>query len=74
MNQNHRHREQIRGCQTEEGPGRNGVEGRGEQRKQSYIEGVNNKVTPYSTKKYIQYPLITHTGKEYEQECAYMHN
>ena len=31
MKQNHRHREPIGGCQTEEGSGRNGVEGWSEQ-------------------------------------------
>ena len=30
-----------------------------------YIEGINNKVLLYSTKDYIQYPIINHNGKEY---------
>ena len=28
----------------------------------------------YSTENYIQYPVINHNGKEFEQECVYMHN
>ena len=29
-----------------------------------YIEWINNKVLLYSTGKYIQYPMINHTGKD----------
>ena len=28
-----------------------------------YIEWINNKVLPYSTGNYIQYPIINHNGK-----------
>ena len=30
-----------------------------------YVEWINNKVLPYSTGNYIQYPVINHNGKEY---------
>ena len=30
-----------------------------------YIEWINNKVLLFSTGKYIQYPIISHNGKEY---------
>ena len=30
--------------------------------------------TVYSTGKYVQYPVINHTGKEYEKECIYIYN
>ena len=39
-----------------------------------YIEWINNKVLLYSTGNYIQHPVITHNGKEYEKECIYMYN
>ena len=29
---------------------------------------INNKVTVYSIGNYIQYPIISHNGKEYEKE------
>ena len=32
-----------------------------------YVEWINNKVLPYSTGNYIQYPVINHNGKEYEK-------
>ena len=38
-----------------------------------YIEQINNKVLPYSTENYIQYPMINHNGKEYK-ECICMYN
>ena len=34
-----------------------------------YIELINNKVLPYSTGIYIQYPVINHNGKKYNEEC-----
>ena len=34
-----------------------------------YIEWINNKVLLYSTGNYIKYPVINHTGKEYEKVC-----
>ena len=39
-----------------------------------YVGCVNNKVLPYSTGNYIQYPAINHNGKEYEKEYIYMYN
>ena len=34
-----------------------------------YREWINNKVLLYSTGNYIQYPIISHDGKEYEKIC-----
>ena len=31
------------------------------------IERINSKVLLYSTRNYIQYPVINHNGKEYEK-------
>ena len=50
-----------------------GREGRGEMDwefvisrcKLLYIEWINSKVLLYSTRNYIQYPVINHNGKEY---------
>ena len=33
-----------------------------------YREWINSKVLPYSTRNYIQYPVINHNGKESEKE------
>ena len=33
--------------------------------KPEYIGWMSNKVLPYSTGNYIQYPKINHSGKEY---------
>ena len=33
-----------------------------------YIGWINNKILLYSTRNYLQYPLIKHNGKEYEKE------
>ena len=40
-----------------------------------YIKWLNNEVLLYSTGNYIQYPMINHTGKEYEKEyiCTMNH-
>ena len=39
-----------------------------------YIGWINNKVLLYSTKKYIQYPMINHNGKEYfKKEYIYIY-
>ena len=32
-----------------------------------YREWINNKGLLYSTRKYIQYPIINHNGKEHEK-------
>ena len=35
---------------------------------------LNHQGSPlYSTENYIQYPVISHNGKEYEKECIYMY-
>ena len=36
------------------------------------IGWINNKVLLYSTRNYIQYPVINHNGKEYEKEYIYV--
>ena len=39
-----------------------------------YIEWINSKVLLYSTENYIQYPMISHNGKQYfKKECIYMY-
>ena len=37
-----------------------------------YIGQINNNVLLDSTGNYIQYPMISHNGKEYEKECIYV--
>ena len=37
-----------------------------------HIGWINNKVTLHSTGNYIQYPVINHSGKEYEKEHIYV--
>ena len=39
----------------------------------SYTGWVNNKFLWYSTGNYIQYPVISHDGKEYEEEYIYIY-
>ena len=34
---------------------------------------MNSKVLLYSTRDYIQYPVINHNGKEYEEEYIYIY-
>ena len=60
--ENHRHREQTGGCQGGGMEWEVGVS----RCKLFYIEWINNKVLLYSTENYIQYPLVNHNGKEYE--------
>ena len=36
-----------------------------------YAEWISNKVLMHSTRDYIQYPMIDHSGKEYEK-CLYI--
>ena len=38
-----------------------------------YTGWINNKILPYSTGNYIQYPVINHIGTEYEKEYIYMY-
>ena len=40
---------------------------------QPHIRQINNKVLLYSTEKYIQYLLITYSGKESEKEYIYIY-
>ena len=66
--QTHRHREQTCGCQGGGGVGVGKDWEIGISRcKILCIGWINNKVLPYSTGNYIQYPLINHNGKEYEK-------
>ena len=64
--------EQTGGCQG-------GLGGRGEdwefwvsRCKLLCIEWINNKALLYSTGNYVQYPVISHNGKEYEKEYIYV--
>ena len=36
---------------------------------QTVMYRMDNKVLLYSTRNYIQYPVINHNGKEYKKEC-----
>ena len=36
------------------------------------MEWINNEVLLYSTRNYIQYPVINHNGKEYEKRIYIM--
>ena len=38
-----------------------------------YIGWINNKVLQCSTGNYIQYPVISHNGKEYEKGYIYIY-
>ena len=72
--QTHRHRKQTSSCQEGRGWGREGLTGNSEIAgcKLLYIEWVNNQVLLYGTRNYIQYPVISHNGKEYEKEYVYV--
>ena len=68
--QTHRHKEQTCGCQREGGKVMDQEFGISRY-KLVYREWIeNNKVPLYSTRSYIQYPVIKHNGKE----CMYMLN
>ena len=71
--QTRRHREQTCGCQGG-GKLRGGMDGEfGISRcKLLHREWINNKVLLYSTGNYIQYPVIIHNGKEYENKHIYV--
>ena len=61
------HREQTEGCQgggEELGGGMEWEVGISRS-KLLYIEWINNQALLYSTKSYIQHPMINHNGKEY---------
>ena len=65
--QTHRDREQACGCQGAGGQGeRNNWEFGINRCKLLYIGWINNRVLLYSTGNYIQYPVVNHNGKEYE--------
>ena len=66
--QNQGHREQTSGCQEGKGWQKVGV-GVWDQQIQTDIYR-NNKVLLYSKENHIQYPLISHNGKEYKKECV----
>ena len=66
--QTHRHREQTCSCQEGGKDWEFGIS----RCKLLYTEWINNKVLLYSTRNYIQYPVINHNGKEYEK--VYMYN
>ena len=68
----HRYREQICGCQGEGGRGGKDWKFGISRCELLYIEWINNKVLLYSTRNYIQYPVINHNGKEYEKEYIYV--
>ena len=72
--QTHRYREQTCGCQgLGEGRGKDWEFGISRS-KLLYIGWINNKVLLYSTRNYIQYPVINHNGKEYEKEYIYIYS
>ena len=64
----HRHREQI---SSGRGGGR-GMDWEFVISKLLYIERINTKVLLYSTGNYIQYPVISHNGKDNEKEYLYV--
>ena len=68
----HRHREQTCGCQGERG----GINQEFGINRYTllYIKWINNKDLLYSNEKYIQYLIITYTGKESEKEYIYKNN
>ena len=70
--QTHRHRKQTCGYQRGKGMGRDKL-GVWDQQIQTTIYEINNKVLLYSTGNYIQYPVINHNGKEYEEEYVYIY-
>ena len=37
-----------------------------------YLECINNKVVPYSTENYMEYPVIKHNGKEHSKNNLYI--
>ena len=62
------------GCQEGGGWEKVGVGGWGWQMQTAKctIDWRNNKVLPYCTGNNIQYPVVSHHGKEYEKECKKM--
>ena len=71
--QTHRHREQTCGCQEGWGGGGKDWEFGISRCKLLYTGWINNKVLLYSTGNYIQYPVISHNGKEYEKVYTYIY-
>ena len=67
--QTHRYREQTCGCQGGRRE-RDGLEFGVGRCKRLHLEGINNKVLPYSTGNYTQYPVINHNGKEYKKRMS----
>ena len=71
--QTYRHRKQTYGYQR--GKGGRVKLGVWDQQIQATVYKIDKQqVLLYSTGNYIQYPLINHSGKEYEKEYIYMYN
>ena len=68
------HREQNCGCPGGGGGGGRDLEFGTSRYKLLYIGWINNKVLPYSTENYIQYPMINHNGKVCKKECLHVFN
>ena len=67
--QTHRYIEQTGGCQGRAGGWcRRGKEWEFGFSKLLYIGWINNKVLPFKTRNYIQYPVTNHNGRGYEKE------
>ena len=65
-----RQREQMCGYQREEDGGRMECEFGVSRGKLLYGDWMNSEVLLESTGNQIQYPVISHSGKEYEKECV----
>ena len=69
--QTHRHRNQIYGYQSGKRGGIN-WETTFSRYTLLYTKQINSKVLLYSTGNYIQYPVINHNEREYENEYMYV--
>ena len=71
MNSSMTQKQNHRRCGCQGGGGGGGIEWEVgvSRRKLIYIGWINNKVLPYSTGNYIQYPVISHNGKEYKKNA-----
>ena len=70
--QTYRHRGQTCGCQGGGWVGEGCTGSLGLADANYYIQNEINKFLLYSTGNYIQYPVITYNGKEYEKEYIYI--
>ena len=66
----HRHREQTSSFQEGKDYGRDGVGGWGQQMQTTIYRMDKKQVLLYSTKNYIQYPMISHHGQEFKSVCV----